>query len=84
VLFLIENSTESEAMVSLLESAPDDHRTAVVIRASQPDELSGRLIPLTHGRAAIENRPTAFVCRNQTCFPPVHTAADLAQLLEQK
>ena len=81
VLFLPESSTEAEAMAALLASAPDDYRTAVVVRASQPDELTGRLIPLTHGRTATDNRPTAFVCRNQTCFPPVHTAEELAARL---
>jgi uncharacterized protein YyaL (SSP411 family) len=65
-------------MAALLESKPDDYRTTVVIKASQPDELTRRLIPLTHERTAINNKPTAFVCRNQTCFSPVHTAEELA------
>ena len=81
VLFLPESSPESDAMVALLASAPDDYRTTVVVKASQPDELTGRLIPLTHGRTATDKKPTAFVCRNQTCFPPVHTAEELAARL---
>ena len=78
VLFLPEPSPEADEMAALLESKPDDYRTTVVIKASQPDELTRRLIPLTHERTAINNKPTAFVCRNQTCFSPVHTAEELA------
>ena len=81
VLFLPESSPESEAMAALLASMPDDYRTTVVVRASQPDELTLRLIPLTHGRTATDGKPTAFVCRNQTCFPPVHTAEEFAARL---
>jgi uncharacterized protein len=81
VLFLPESSTESDAMAALLASAPDDYRTTVVVKARQPDELTARLIPLTHGRIATNNKPTAFVCRNQTCFPPVHAAEELAARL---
>jgi len=68
-------------MAAVLASKADDYRTTVVVRAGQPDELTQRLIPLTHGRTASAGRPAAFVCRNQTCFPPVHTAAEFANLL---
>jgi uncharacterized protein YyaL (SSP411 family) len=81
VLFLPESSPESNAMAALLASTPDDYRTTVVVKTSQPDELTQRLIPLTHGRTATGNKPTAFVCRDQTCFPPVHTAEELAARL---
>ena len=81
VLFVPEPSPESNAMVALLASGPDDYRTTVVVNAAQPDELTSRLIPLTCGRRAIGSSPTAFVCRNQTCFPPVHTSAEFADLL---
>jgi uncharacterized protein YyaL (SSP411 family) len=81
VLFIPESSSEGDEMVALLASKPDDYRTTVVVRASQPDELTLRLIPLTHGRTATDGKPTAFVCRGQTCFPPVHTAAEFAGLL---
>jgi len=82
VLFLPESSPESEAMAALLASMPDDYRTTVVVKASQPDELTRRLIPLTHGRTATDKKPTAFVCRNRTCFPPVHTGTEFGSLLE--
>ena len=84
VLFLPEPSSEADAMAGLLASTPDDYRTTVIVKAQQPDELSGRLIPLTHGRTATNDKPTAFVCRNQTCFPPVCTAAEFARLLVSK
>jgi uncharacterized protein YyaL (SSP411 family) len=81
VLFLPEPSPEADEMAALLESKPDDYRTTVVIKASQPDELTRRLIPLTHDRTAIDNKPTAFVCSGHTCFPPAHTAEELAARL---
>jgi uncharacterized protein len=81
VLFLPESSPDSVAMAALLASSPDDYRTTVIVRASQPNELTRRLIPLTHGRTATDDKPTAFVCRNQTCFPPVHSAEELAARL---
>jgi hypothetical protein len=81
VLFLPEPSPEADEMAALLLSKPDDYRTTVVIKASQPDELTRRLIPLTHDRTATENKPTAFVCSGHTCFPPVHTPEELAELL---
>jgi hypothetical protein len=82
-LFLPKPSPESDAMVALLASKPDDYRTTVIIRAAQPDELTQRLIPLTRGRSATAERPTAFVCRNQTCFLPAHTSAQLDGLLKR-
>ncbi|HTW91891.1 MAG TPA: thioredoxin domain-containing protein [bacterium] len=81
ILFLPEPSPEADGMVALLASMPDDHRTTVVVKAAQPDELVLRLIPLTHGRSSSGNQPTAFVCREQTCFPPAHTAEELAARL---
>jgi uncharacterized protein YyaL (SSP411 family) len=81
VLLVPEPSPEAEAMTALLTSRTDDYRTNVVIRASQPDGLTQRLIPLTNGRTALAGKPTAFVCRSQTCYPPVHTSAEFARLL---
>jgi len=81
VLFLPESSTESDAMAARLASSLDDYRTTVVVRASQPDELTARLIPLTHGRTAIKNKPTAYVCSGHTCSAPVHTPEELAVFL---
>ena len=81
VLFLPESSSDTNEMAALLAATPDDYRTTVVVRASQPDELTLRLIPLTHERTASDNKPTAYVCSGHTCFPPVHTAEELAARL---
>ncbi len=37
---------------------------------------------LLEGRTQISGRPTAYVCRNQTCEGPVWSASDLARLLD--
>jgi uncharacterized protein len=81
LLFLPESSPEADAMATLLASTPDHYRTTVVVKASQPDELTGRLIPLTHGRTATDDKPTAFVCSGHTCSAPVHTPEELSVLL---
>jgi uncharacterized protein YyaL (SSP411 family) len=39
-------------------------------------------VPLLEGRAPIDGRPTAFVCRNYVCELPVTDAAALARQLE--
>jgi uncharacterized protein YyaL (SSP411 family) len=81
VIFLPGASREADAMRTVLDSHPDDYRTTVVVEAGQPDELTRRLIPLTHDRSATGTKPTAFVCRGQTCDPPVSTAEELAARL---
>jgi uncharacterized protein YyaL (SSP411 family) len=84
VLFLPKASREADAMREVLDSHPDDYRTTVIAKARQPDELTRRLIPLTHGRSAIGTKPTAFVCRGQTCFPQVHSSVELERLLSRE
>jgi uncharacterized protein YyaL (SSP411 family) len=81
VLFLPEPTPEAAAMLSLLRRNPDDARTTAVVRAAEPSPELARLIPLTNGRKALQNLPTACVCHGSTCREPVHTAAELAQLL---
>jgi len=81
VLYLPATSSEADAMAALLASTPDDYRTTVIVKGRQPDERAQRLIPLTHGRTAVDGKPTAYVCQGQTCLAPAHSARELALLL---
>jgi uncharacterized protein len=38
--------------------------------------------PLLQGKSQVNGQPTAYVCQNFTCSPPVTTPAELAALLE--
>jgi len=64
-----------------------EYRPDCVILA-RPDgeqgEFIGRLAPFTAAMRAEGGRPAAYVCRGKRCFPPVHTAADMRDLLAIK
>ena len=49
----------------------------IVVRAEQPNER----LPLLAGRALLEGRPTAYVCRNYACQTPVSSPDELAAQL---
>ncbi len=40
------------------------------------------LIPWLYGRTMLDGKPTAYLCRNRTCEPPVNTLGELATLLD--
>jgi uncharacterized protein YyaL (SSP411 family) len=82
-LFLPSRSEAGDAMAALLAVRADDYYTAAVVKASEPDGLTRRLIPLTDGRTAIDGKPTAYVCCSHTCFEPVHSAEALEALLNR-
>ena len=59
------------------------YRPNTVLAALDPDDsrdIAG--LPLFEGRDRVAGRPTAWVCRNFTCYPPVTAPADLEQVLE--
>lgn len=47
------------------------------------DAISLEHIPLLQGKTHMDNTATAYVCRNNTCSPPVADPEELAQLLDQ-
>ncbi len=44
-------------------------------------EETGRTIPWAAGRGPVSGQPTAYVCKEGTCHPPVHTSQALYHLL---
>jgi len=56
----------------------------VVIIASENNTTSHLGNPLLRNRKAIDGKPTAYVCRGQTCSLPVTKAAELGKLLRSK
>jgi uncharacterized protein len=53
-----------------------------VIALAAPDDES-RSIELTKGRPAVDNKPTAYVCREYTCLAPATTPQELAERLAE-
>lgn len=59
------------------------YRPNTVLAALDPDDAAGISdLPLFQERAQLNGFPTAYVCRNFNCFPPVNTLGDLEQVLE--
>jgi uncharacterized protein YyaL (SSP411 family) len=55
-----------------------------VIALQKPEEPEATTaIKLLEGKTAIEDKPTAYVCRNYTCLAPVTTPAELTERLGQ-
>ena len=44
-------------------------------------EEMAKWIPWAEGRGPVSNQPTAYVCKEGTCHPPVHTSHALYNLL---
>ncbi len=55
------------------------HPGAVVIEADGPRDD----VPLLSGRAAVDGRPAAYVCRGFVCERPVTSTAELASAMAQ-
>lgn len=43
-----------------------------------------KLAPFLENQVAADGKPTAYVCREQVCEKPVHTAKELAALLDER
>jgi uncharacterized protein len=52
-----------------------------VVVMSDGKDADSELIPLLEGRAAIDGKPTAYVCENFACKMPVTTAKELKEQL---
>ncbi len=72
----------------------EDHEFAAMYRALFKDFRPNKILlyagdgadeklPLAEDKRALEGKPTAYLCQKQTCHAPVHTADNLAHLLER-
>ena len=83
-----ETLTSAQQVVVL--ASGNDPLAVAAFAAPRPDRVIQVLPPDSalpeghpaHGKTAIKGKPTAYVCVGTTCSLPVHTAADLAALLQ--
>ncbi|MCA9080817.1 MAG: hypothetical protein KDA58_09675, partial [Planctomycetaceae bacterium] len=76
---LVAGHDESDEAMALTLQSTFLPRGIIVRRRNAPPQLTAVLFTDREP----ESRPQAFVCRDHSCHPPVHTADDLAQLLSQ-
>ena len=80
VEIVLSGPEEDQEYQKMLETLYRDYRPnqmAVVYRG----EGTVKFVPWTEGRGPVSNQPTAYVCKEGTCHPPVHTAHALYNLL---
>ncbi len=70
----------TRAMLQMLRATFLPNTVVVFAEPAEAEILAGR-IPLLASRQAVNNLPTAYVCRNMTCQLPVHSPQELAALL---
>jgi uncharacterized protein YyaL (SSP411 family) len=58
-------------------------RTLAIVYQAGDSRLEG-LAPIVQGKSASGGAATAWVCREQSCLPPVTTAGELTRLLTEK
>ena len=83
---IVGNSKEADTMALLREVQSRFLPWLVLIQVDAGDdsEETLRLLPTLTGKTIIQNRATAYVCRQQTCLEPTTDPAELAQLLSAK
>ena len=72
-----EDDKEYREMLETLYRDYRPNQTAVLFQG----EETVKWIPWAEGRGPVSNRPTAYVCKEGTCHPPVHTTHALYNLL---
>ncbi|MCZ6906229.1 MAG: thioredoxin domain-containing protein [Deltaproteobacteria bacterium] len=68
----------TQEMLQKIQSFYLPNRTLQVVK---PGEPMGKTSPLLEGKSQIDGKPTAYVCQNFTCSPPVTEWDDLRGLL---
>ena len=77
---VLAGDIEDPVYKELLEVVTKDYRPQKLVAGYRGEE-SVRWIPWMEGRKEIAGKPTVYVCKGQTCHPPVHTAEALDNLL---
>jgi uncharacterized protein YyaL (SSP411 family) len=72
-------NSKTEALLSTVHRRYLPNRTVLVVEASRRAGESD--LPLAVGKTSINGQPTAYVCRRQTCSPPVTESHQLDELL---
>jgi uncharacterized protein len=80
----IVGKLDSHEVRSLVEEIYTRYLPNKVVAASEPGKESSALdIKLLIGRSAVDDKATAYVCRNYTCLEPATTVEELAARLEE-
>ncbi len=69
----------TQALVAAAREGHDPGRVILVLDNQSPEAPSRvQQIPALVGKAALDGKPTAYVCRGRVCQPPVTSAAELS------
>jgi len=80
VEIVLSGPEDDKEYQNMLETVYRDYRPNQMAVIYQGEETV-KWIPWAEGRGPVSNQPTAYVCKEGTCHPPVHTAHALYNLL---
>ena len=80
VEIVLSGPEEDKEYQNMLETLYRDYRPNQAVIVYQGEETA-KWIPWAEGRGPVSNQATAYVCKEGTCHPPVHTAHALYNLL---
>ena len=80
VEIVLSGPKEDKEYQKMLETLYHDYRPNQMVVVYQGEETV-KWIPWAGGRGPVSNQPTAYVCKEGTCHPPVHTSHALYNLL---
>lgn len=80
VEIVLSGPEEDKEYQKMLETVYRDYRPNQMVVVHRGEETV-QWIPWAEGRGPVSNQPTAYVCKEGTCHPPVHTSHALYNLL---
>jgi uncharacterized protein len=80
----IVGDPSADATRELLDPVWSDWRPFQVLAVAAPEAAGASAVPLLHDRVGLNDRPTAYVCRDFVCSLPVTTVPELIDQLAAK
>lgn len=80
VEIVLSGPEDDKEYQNMLETVYRDYRPNQMVVVHRGEETA-QWIPWAEGRGPVSNQPTAYVCKEGTCHPPVHTSHALYNLL---
>ena len=80
VEIVLSGPEDDKEYQKMLETIYRDYRPNQMVVVHRGEETV-QWIPWAGGRGPVSNQPTAYVCKEGTCHPPVHTSHALYNLL---
>ena len=75
-ILVVSGPKEDKEYQKMLETLYHDYRPNQMVVVCQGEETV-KWIPWAGGRGPVSNQPTAYVCKEGTCHPPVHSPCTL-------